>query len=171
VTTEPVLGVVSEVLAPIAILIAALVVIVVTLVTSRRGRRPADPDAVLRSSGPVGRWRVEHGAAIDDWLEAYRERFAGLADALAGRRPFDVPEPVERILEDGLEEAAEASPDVELTERLLAMQASAQSALVATVAGRLPGAADEHERYLAVRESALDRLGALMADPSIAEPT
>jgi hypothetical protein len=171
VTVEPVLGALSEVLAPIAILVAASVVIVVTLVVSHHERRPPDPEAVLWSSGPVGRWRVEHGSAIDAWLDAYGERFAGLADALAGRVPLDVPEPVERTLEGRLEAAAESSPDSELGERLLAMQASAQSALVATVAGRIPAAADAYERYLAVRASALDRLGALMADPSIAEPT
>jgi len=161
----PVVAAVSEVVAPLAVLVAALVVMVVTLLVSRGERRADGAKAVRGRNGSIESWRAEHGPAVDEWLDAYRARFAGLADALAGRAPIVVPEPVARELEDRLEAAAEASPDLLLGERLRVMQLSAQSALVATVANRIAAAADLYERYLSEREAALGRLGDLLEDP------
>jgi hypothetical protein len=153
----------GEVLPPLVVLVAALVVIVVTVLASRRASAGAvDPVAAARRSpDPVVRWRAEHGEAVDAWLAAYQERFAGLTDVLAGRTAPDVPAPVTREVEDAFEQAAAASPDPELGERLHAMQEAAQSALVATVAARLETAEHEYERYRDTREAALQRLGAV----------
>jgi hypothetical protein len=159
---------VGEVLPPLVVLVAAVVVIVVTVLASRRTSEDvaADPlAAARRSSDPVVRWRAEHGEAVDDWLAAYQERFAGLTEVLAGRAAPDVPAPVAREAEDAFAQAAAASPDPELAERLRAMQEAAQSALVATVAARLETAEHEYERYRDTREAALQRLGALGAGP------
>lgn len=156
----------AGVAAPLAVTGVALVVIVVALVSGRR-RKPADPVAVLRRQGPIGSWRADHGPAVDAWLDAYRERFAGLADALAGRAPLGVPDPVDRQLEVDMDAAVAASPDPVLAERLRAMQEAGQVALVATVAGRMASAEGAYEVYLAARGEALSRLGGLMADASV----
>jgi hypothetical protein len=151
----------AEVLPPVAVLVAALVVIVVTIVTARRAERPRDPAAVLRSSGPVGRWRADHGPDVDVWLAAYQQRFAGLADVLAERTAPDVPEPVAREVDDAFRRAAEACPDEDLQERLVDVQEAAQSALVAMVADRPEAAEHEQGRYLTARTAAIERLGVL----------
>lgn len=160
----------SEVLPPLAILVTAVAVVVVTVLVTRdegSGR------AAKRTGGggtSVQEWRNEHGRAVDQWVEAYDERLSGLPGALAGRSAIGLPEPVDRLLDLGLEHAAEASPDLLLARHLRTMQASAQAALVATVAGRLPIAGERYERHLSERAVALDRLGALLADPSLAAP-
>lgn len=166
-TAALVLAVARELLAPLVVVLGAAQLVVVVLLVGRWTRRRADPVEVLRRSGPVGRWRVEHGPAVDAWLAAYRARFAGLAEALAGREALRIPDPVDRLVELAFEGALDASPDVVLAERLGEVQVAAQAALVATVAGRMEVAATEYERYLAARAGATDRLAALALDPEV----
>jgi hypothetical protein len=151
----------GEVLPPLAVLVAAVVVVVLTLRAAGQARRPDDPVARLRVSGPVGEWRVDHGPAVDEWLAAYHERFAGLTEVPTGDADADVPEPLRRELDERFHLAAEASPDEELRARLLAVQEAAQSALVAIVVHRPEMAEHEHRAYLEARAEALARLGAL----------
>jgi hypothetical protein len=152
---------IAEVLLPVAVLVAALVVIVVTTVTARRAERPRDPADLMRSSGPVGRWRADHGPDVDEWLAAYQQRFTRLADVVSERTAPDLPEPVAREVEDAFWRAAEACPDDDLQACLVDVQEAAQSALVAMVADRPEAAEHEQERYLAARDAALERLGVL----------
>lgn len=151
----------AGVVAPLAVIAAALLVIVVALVAGR-SRKVAAP-----ATGPNGDWRADHGPAVDVWLEEYRVRFAGLADALAGRTPMEVPDPVHRQVEERMDQAIAASPDPVLAEGLRLMQEAGQAALVATVAGRMSSAASAYEVYLAARAEALSRLGALTADKGV----
>lgn len=156
----------AGVVAPLAVIAAAVLVMVVALVAGRP-RVAADPVAAALRSGPAGRWRAENGPAVDVWLDEYRVRFAGLADALAGRGPTEVPDPVHRQVEEGMDQAIAASPDPELAEGLRVMQEAGQAALVATVAGRMPSAASAYEVYLAARAEALSRLGSLMEESTV----